>query len=82
MDNEKKQVKTMRDSKRMKVKAVLPNIAADHEGIINFTTGDIVVGDKTYTAGQYCSRIAGILAGTPLNVSSTYFVLSEVDDVP
>ena len=76
------QIKTMRDSKRMKVKAVLPNIAADHEGIINFTTSDIVVGDKTYTAGQYCSRIAGILAGTPLNVSSTYFVLSEVDDVP
>ena len=76
------QIKTMRDSKRMKVKAVLPNIAADHEGIINFTTSDITVGDKTYTAGQYCSRIAGILAGTPLNVNSTYFVLSEVDDVP
>ena len=28
------QIKTMRDSKRMKVKAVLPNIAADHEGIL------------------------------------------------
>lgn len=75
-------IKTMRDSKGMKVKAVLPNTAADHEGIINFVTSDIVVGDKTYTAAEYCSRIAGILAGTPLNVSSTYFILSEVDDVP
>lgn len=75
-------VKTMRDSKKLKVKTVLPNTAADHEGIINFTTSDIVVGEKTYTAAEYCSRIAGILAGTPLNVSSTYFVLSEVDDVP
>lgn len=75
-------IKTMRDSKDLKVKAVLPNTAADHEGIINFTTSDIVVGKNTYTAGEYCSRIAGILAGTPLNVSSTYFVLTEVDDVP
>ena len=75
-------VKTLRDSKGKKVKAVLPNTAADHEGIINFVTSDIVVGNQTYTAAEYCSRIAGILAGTPLNVSSTYFVLGEVDDVP
>ncbi len=76
------QIIAMRDSKRLKVKAVLPNTAADHEGIINFTTGDIKVGEATFTAGEYCSRIAGILAGTPLSVSSTYYVLSEVDDVP
>jgi len=75
-------IKVLRDSKRKKVKVVLPNTAADHEGIINFVTSDIVVGDKTYTAAEYCSRIAGVLAGTPLNVSSTYFILSEVDDVP
>ena len=75
-------IKTMRDSKGLKVKAVLPNTKADHEGIINFTTENIVVGKDTYSAAEYCSRIAGILAGTPLNVSSTYFVLPEVDDVP
>lgn len=75
-------IKNMRDNKDMKVKAVLPNTAADSEGIINFTTSDIVVGEKTYTAGEYCSRIAGVLAGTPLNVSCTYFILTEVDDVP
>ncbi|AWZ50028.1 phage tail sheath protein (plasmid) [Clostridiaceae bacterium 14S0207] len=65
-----------------KVQAILPNIKADHEGIINLTTTNIKVKDKTYTNTQYCSRIAGILAGTPLNISCTYFVLNEVTDVP
>lgn len=63
------------------VKAVLPNKAADHEGIINFTTNGIVVGDKTYTAAQYCSRIAGLIAGTPMTISCTYAPLSEVSMV-
>lgn len=31
-------VKTMRDVKKKKIKAVLPNTAADNEGIINYTT--------------------------------------------
>lgn len=75
-------IKAMRDNKDMKVKAILPNISADHEGIINFTTNNIVVGDNTYTTAQYCSRIAGLLAGTPLQESATYKVLSEVKDVP
>ena len=75
-------IKTMRDNKNLKVKAVLPNAKGDHEGIINFTTTDIVVGENTYTAAEYCSRMAGLLAGTPLSVSCTYYVLSEVDDVP
>lgn len=75
-------IKGLRDNKGIKVKAVLPNIKADHEGIINFTISDIVVGKNTYSAAQYCSRIASLLAGTPLSVSSTYYVLSEVDDVP
>lgn len=75
-------VKAMRDNKDIKIKAVLPNIFADHEGIINFTTNNIVVGDNTYTTAQYCSRIAGLLAGTPLQESATYKVLNEVDDVP
>ena len=66
----------------MGVKAVLPNCDADHEGIINFTTNDIKVGSKTYTAAEYCSRIAGLAAGCPLTMSLTYQVLPEVDDVP
>ena len=74
-------IKTMRENK-LKVKAVLPHAEGDHEGIINFTTDDIKVGEKTFTAAEYCSRMAGLIAGTPLSVSCTYYVLSEVDDVP
>ena len=62
-------------------KAVLPNTAADSEGIINFATDDIAVGKKTYTTAEYCCRIAGILAGTDLDNSATYTVLSEVSGI-
>lgn len=75
-------VKEQRDNKQNKVKAILPNTAGSHEGIINFVTNNIKVGSKTYTTSQYCSRIAGLLAGTPLNISATYSVLNEVTDVP
>lgn len=74
--------KALRDNKKLNVKAVLPNAKGDHEGIINCTTTDIKVGENTYTAAEYCSRVAGVFAGTPLSVSCTYFVLPEVDDVP
>lgn len=62
-------------------KAVIANTAADCEGVINFATDDIVVGKKTYTAEEYCCRIAGILAGTDLDNSATYTVLSEVSSI-
>jgi len=63
------------------VKAVLPHVAADHEGIINFTTDNIQVGEETLTAAEYCSRIAGLIAGTPMTISCTYAPLAEVSDV-
>lgn len=75
-------IKGLRDNKARKVKAVLPNCKADHEGIINFTTDNIVVGEKLYNTAQYCARIAGILAGNPLTIASTFQVLPEVEDVP
>lgn len=75
-------IKAMRDNKLIKVKAILPNSAADHEGIINFTTNNIIVGAETLTTAQFCSRIAGLIAGTPLQESVTFKVLSEVNDVP
>ncbi len=62
-------------------KAVLPNCAANSEGIINFATDNIKVGAKTYTTAEYCARIAGILAGLPLNRSATYYPLSEVESI-
>lgn len=72
------------------VKAVLPNISANNDGVINFTTSGIVVHmptakdqdhRETFNAVQYCSRIAGLLAGTPMNISCTYAPLSEVEDI-
>jgi len=75
------QVKTWRDVNRKTFKAVLPNIAADHEGIINFCTEGIKVGSNTYTAAQYTARVAGILAGLPLTRSATYYVLPEVESI-
>lgn len=62
-------------------KAVLPDTAADSEAIINFTTSGIMVETTEYTAAEYCSRIAGILAGTPMTISCTYAPLPEVNDV-
>ncbi len=62
-------------------KAVLPNLAADHEAVVNFTASGIRVRDKTYTTAAYCGRIAGLLAGTPMTQSGTYARLPEVDDI-
>jgi len=62
------------------VKAVLPNTAADSEAIINYTTAAAIVNDVTYTAEEYCSRIAGIIAGTPVEMSATYATLPELTD--
>lgn len=75
-------IKESRENLDKKVKAVLPSIAADHEGIINFDTTDIKVGDNTFTNTQYCSRIAGLIAGTPLKIATTFTPLPEVTDVP
>ncbi len=57
-------------------KLVEPNAAKapDDMGIIDFaeTNGAIAEGEATYTAGQYASRIAGVLAGIPAGMSATY----------
>lgn len=63
-------------------KAVLPNTAADHEAIVNFVGSGIDLGEgTTLTAAAYCGRIAGLLAGTPMNISATYAPLPEVYDI-
>lgn len=71
-----------------KAKAVLPGYEADYEAIINLASPQVTaVWDKdgdpvTYTAQEYCCRIAGILASIPLTQSSTYYELEEVVDTP
>jgi len=74
-------IKTERDTNKKTFKAVIPNNAADHEGLINFTTADIVVGETTYTTAEYCVRIAGILAGLSLTRAATFYALTEVDSI-
>lgn len=63
------------------VKAVLPLVSADSDGVVNFGCKDIKAGTVTYTAAQYCSRIAGLIAGTPMTISCTYAPLPEVADI-
>jgi len=74
-------LKTQRDNFKKTFKMVLPNSTSDHEGIVNFATDDIVVGEKTYTTAEYCARLAGIFAGLSLQRSSTYYVLPEVGSI-
>lgn len=74
-------IKTERSDYNRFVKAVLPNVMADHESIVNFTTEGIVVDGTTYSASKYTCRIAGILAGLPFTRSATYYVLPEVDAI-
>jgi hypothetical protein len=73
-------IKTNRENKYKKVKAVLPNYSGDYEGIINFGNTKIVTKTKTYTPAEYTARIAGLIAGTPMTISATYAPLAEVID--
>ena len=66
-------------------KLVEPNPATppDDMGIISFTETDdaIAAGTTTYTAAEFSSRIAGILAGIPMGMSCTYAPLEELTAV-
>lgn len=53
----------------------------DHMGIINFDEESLAEGSTTFTAAEYASRIAGILAGIPMGMSSTYAALPELTSV-
>lgn len=73
-------IKEMRNKNKKTFKAVLPNSASDHEGIINFTMDNIHsnISTEVFSCGEYCSRIAGMLAGLSLARSSTYFVFDDI----
>ncbi len=68
----------MRKNKNKRIKAVLPDCTADTEGVINFVNKVIRTKTKTYTTAQYCGRIAGVIAGTPMTIACTYAPLPEV----
>lgn len=59
-------------------KAVLPNKEANNFAIVNFAATGIVTEKTTFSTSEYCSRIAGLLAGTSIAGSITYSALPEV----
>ena len=68
--------------------AILPNVKADNKAVISFKvvnateTDKIKVGDEEFTEAEYCSRIAGLVAGLDLRISSTFKPLNEVSMIP
>ncbi len=62
-------------------KAVLPETAADSEAVVNFTAAGIQAGADTFDAVGYCGRVAGYIAGTPMEQSITYGALPEVTEI-
>ena len=75
-----KLLKALRQEK-CTIKTVLANTAADDEGIINFCSENVKVTGRTlaYSAQEYTARVAGCLAGIPLDRSATYYILSDVE---
>ena len=57
-------IKSLRDNDGVMAKAVLGNMKADHEGIINFTTDNIVTEHKTYSTVEF----------TPTNISISFII--------
>ena len=72
--------KKQRDEHNL-VKVVLPEVAADSEGIINWSSTLYRTKEQALTPEQGCPRIAGLLAGTGLTVSGTYAPLNDFVDV-
>lgn len=81
-------VKGVRKNSVRRPVAVLPNVKADEKGVISFkvvnlsATEKIEVEDAEFTEAEYCSRIAGLIAGLDLRVSSTFKPLNEVTMIP
>ncbi|MDE6259888.1 MAG: phage tail sheath subtilisin-like domain-containing protein [Oscillospiraceae bacterium] len=73
-------VKSRRMNDGAKYKAVLPNHRADNYAIVNFTGDAMTDGTTVWTTAEYCSRIAGLLAGTPMKIAATYAPLPELSD--
>lgn len=68
--------------------AILPNTEGDSRAVINFSvvnsseTAKIEVGEQKFTEAEFCSRIAGLIAGVDLKISATYKPLAEVTAIP
>ncbi|WP_144470982.1 phage tail sheath family protein [Bacillus pumilus] len=65
-------VKRLRDDQGRKVQGVLPNYAANHEGIINVTSGVVLEDGTEITPAKATAWVAGAAAGANFNQSLTF----------
>lgn len=63
------------------VKYVVADHVANKYFAINLTTKSIATKNGSYSTNEFTCRIAGLLAGTPLSISSTYQVLPDVESI-
>lgn len=81
-------IKGVRKNSIRRPVAILPDIKADDKAVISFKVANLTATDKIeveeeqFTEAEYCSRIAGLIAGLDLRVSSTFKPLSEVTMIP
>ncbi|MET3616730.1 hypothetical protein ABID14_000350 [Peptoniphilus olsenii] len=71
-------VKTLNDNKDKRCKFVSANIKGDSEKIINFTMPSVTTIEKEYKTSEYTARIAGLIAGTPMQIACTFAPLPEL----
>ncbi|WP_144460016.1 phage tail sheath family protein [Bacillus pumilus] len=65
-------IKRLRDDQGRKVQGVLPNYAADHEGIINVTSGVLLEDGTEIKPAKATAWVAGASAGANFNQSLTF----------
>ncbi|MEK4844472.1 phage tail sheath family protein [Bacillus altitudinis] len=65
-------VKRLRDDQGRKVQGVLPNYEANHEGIINVTSGVVLEDGTEITPAKATAWVAGASAGANFNQSLTF----------
>lgn len=73
-------IKGLRSTEKLMRKAVLPNQAADNEGVVNVVASIYDTDGTEITPEQLTPRIAGLICGTPMNISATYAPLNEYSD--
>ncbi len=76
----KTKIKYMRDSMGRGVQAVVPNFAADYEGIIN-VTNSYALEDGDLTTAQATAFVAGATAGAGNTASNTYITVDGATGV-
>lgn len=74
-------IKEQRAAGATRKAVVAAGAAPNSEGIVNFATTGIKDATGAITSGAYCAKLAGILAGTPLDHSATYYEDKEVTEI-